>query len=644
MTGSKFFTIAQELAPPTERGHLFAKCIATSQMKANRTMLDCTSWLCESRTGPAGSGPKMSGKPMFLTFPHRLSREGDPNHHFHNILINTMECTDGKYRAIDLNPFFKNDFLFTVGQFYRDQEARFLNEEFAKHGFSLKAVPYEITNGSSYQLVNHKGEIIPEIVTSHFSKRSQQIDEELAQQGIINPTSKQRRRAAHKTRKPKQSKGSIEEQRTRWRIEVGKLGFSLENFCPELTLAATVERSNKPVGKIEIKPQPEALKSLAPEVSSAFPEEDEFQPDQKEKSIEFGPEASSEAASKGLMPILEEIAKPEPADGEPSSQHQFHKPAGEITFKPKSEVLEPLLTEASSDSAKADTKSQLTKKEKAIGPELKAIPEVISVDDTHQVVSPLVPKSEPQAQKQMSEETVKPEPDDDESKLKLKQLLWRIKKRIFGYVVYSFKRSMEEEKWTNERKLRRLSQRVILEHFYGRKVRSSTFNRIISNRFFPKETKAIKNPLLRKRAFWVTELRFWTGQIRLSQRIFHHIEQGHKVPRFGTPKTRIGINLARKLGRISRRQQLMLLLQNGHIHDNSPEIRVRVWPRKPRSRIGINHTWISGQISRSQRLLLLRINGYAPSSPFSKEVMKQLELQKEPKAKRTKKHSRLWKW
>ncbi|MEM6878596.1 MAG: relaxase domain-containing protein, partial [Bacteroidota bacterium] len=422
MTGSKFFTIAQELAPPTERGHLFAKCISTSQMKANRAMLDCISWLCESRTGTAGSGPKISGKPMFLTFPHRLSREGDQAHHFHNILINTMECTDGKYRAIDLNPFFKNDFLFTVGQFYRDQEARFLNEEFTKHGFSLKAVPYEITNGSSYQLVNNKGEFIPETVTSHFSKRSQQIDEELAQQGIINPTPKQRRRAAYKTRKPKQSKGSIEEQRAQWRIEVGKLGFSLEDFCPELTLTATVERNNKPVGEIEIKPQSEVLQSLVPEVSSVSPEDDEFQPDQEEKSIEFGPEASSgatsvdnadqvtssvkpgvipKATSKGLMPTSEELAAPKPADGEPSSQHFLHKPVAEITVKLKSEALKPLLAEALSDSAKVDTKSQPTKREKTVGLGPKAAPEVISVNDAHQILSPVVSQSKPEAKSQV---------------------------------------------------------------------------------------------------------------------------------------------------------------------------------------------------------------------------------------------------
>lgn len=220
---------------------------------------------------------------------------------------------------------------------------------------------------------------------------------------------------------------------------------------------------------------------------------------------------------------------------------------------------------------------------------------------------------------------------------KAKELLQRMKSRVLGEVIHSFERAMEEGKRAQQKEFRRLALRVLLAHFSGRKIRTSTFNRIVGNHFFPKETKTVQHPLLRKRAFWVTELRFWTGQISLSQRIFHHLKQGHQVPSLGTPKTRMGIYFARSLGRISRPQQLMLLLRNGHIHDNSPEIRVRMWPQA-KVRMGSNQDWLSARISRARRSLL-QITSHHPSNPLVRGAVEQ-RLQM---PKRTRKHVRKWK-
>ena len=266
VTGAKDLSLAQELAPTTEQGRLFVQCIVESRFKANQTLLDAVSWLCQSRTGKAGRGPRVSGKPMFIVFPHRLTREGDMGHHFHNILINSMECTDGKWRAIDLEPFFQKDTMLTLGQLYRDEEARFLNEEFAKHGFGLKAVSYEITNGTSYKLMNARGEVVPEEVRSYFSKRSGQIEEMLAGEGITTPTPRQRRNAALATRVPKKIRGSVAEQQAQWRAEAEQVGLSLASFCPDHSPQIAVDADRKPVIATPIETNPEKRKPEATEV------------------------------------------------------------------------------------------------------------------------------------------------------------------------------------------------------------------------------------------------------------------------------------------------------------------------------------------------------------------------------------------
>ena len=61
------------------------------------------------------------------------------------------------------------------------------------------------------------------------------------------------------------------------------------------------------------------------------------------------------------------------------------------------------------------------------------------------------------------------------------------------------------------------------------------------------------------------ELRYWSGQGSLAERIYLRIKGGHGMPEFGVPKSRFGINLAAATGQISRMQQLLLLKQNGHI-------------------------------------------------------------------------------
>lgn len=585
VTGSKDFSLAQELAPPTEQGRLFAQCITVSQFKANQELLDAISWLCQARTGKAGSGPKVSGKPMFVVSPHRLTREGDMGHHFHNNLINSMECVDGKWRAIDLDPFFQKDTLLTLGQLYRDEEARFLNEEFAKHGFDLKAVSYEITNGTSYKLVNAKGEFISEEVRGFFSKRSEQIDEKLAAEGITKPTPKQRRAAALATRGPKEIRGSVLDQQAQWRAQAAQLGFSLESFCPALTPAIAAESDRKHAVEQHDEALLGGLRRDVPEVPVTS------------DARRVRPKSAEEVIAVGREP---EIAGVSAAGERDQVEGRSVEPEAlpDTWVKPPSPVPEPGVI----------------------------------------VSQPLSPPPQDQQRRQQRQRLKRDLASASTSGSKAKELLHRMKSRVLGEVTHSFERAMEEGKRAQQKEFRRLALRVLLAHFSGRKIRTSTFNRIVGNRFFPKETRTVQHPLLRKRAFLATELRFWTGQISLSQRIFHHLKQGHQVPSLGTPKTRMGINFARAMGRISRPQQLMLLLQNGHINDNSPEIRVRMWPQ-PRTRRGTNHDWFSARTARARRSLLQGINRHHPSTPLVRGAVEQQAQM----PNRTRKHVRKWK-
>ena len=71
------------------------------------------------------------------------------------------------------------------------------------------------------------------------------------------------------------------------------------------------------------------------------------------------------------------------------------------------------------------------------------------------------------------------------------------------------------------------------------------------------------------------EARYWLGGMTLGQRLALRQFSGHGAPKYGVPKSRIGINLSYATGQITREQQLVLLKKNHHIRDNSPEIRLR---------------------------------------------------------------------
>lgn len=93
----KAFSLALATADEPLRGQ-----IAKAMEKANGLALQYVMSELTSRTGQGGKGSTMQVQECFArSVMHLDSREGDPQAHFHNVLINVAIGTDGKARTLD---------------------------------------------------------------------------------------------------------------------------------------------------------------------------------------------------------------------------------------------------------------------------------------------------------------------------------------------------------------------------------------------------------------------------------------------------------------------------------------------------------------------------------------------------------------
>ena len=99
------------------------KSISVIWSQADRTLRQQVEQLCEealeetlmwtedkfgfSRTGSKGSGKLERAKLSFAVFQHGTSRAGDPQLHWHCLLMNVGYCEDGKSRSISSKPIYK---------------------------------------------------------------------------------------------------------------------------------------------------------------------------------------------------------------------------------------------------------------------------------------------------------------------------------------------------------------------------------------------------------------------------------------------------------------------------------------------------------------------------------------------------------
>lgn len=160
------------------------------------------------RNGENGKD-ELTGNLVYAKFTHESSRALDPQLHTHVVVMNMSHHQEKGFRA--LQPV----------ELYRSQElgTRIYYTELAK---GLKELGYEIELGKSNGQPEIKGR--NESYLAHFSQRSQQIKEELANKGLEN-SFYNRFNAAHETRENKKREISKENLASWWESRTQMFDF-----------------------------------------------------------------------------------------------------------------------------------------------------------------------------------------------------------------------------------------------------------------------------------------------------------------------------------------------------------------------------------------------------------------------------------
>jgi conjugative relaxase-like TrwC/TraI family protein len=145
-----------------------------------------------------------------VAFEHRMSRAGDPNSHTHVLVQNAAQGPDGRWTALDSDRLYAH--LMAADHLYLAAERAALTERLGVHWG-----PADERSGAA-EIVGLDDRALIE----RFSKRSEQIDQWLAEQGLSGI--KASSAAAVATRQPKDYSESEENVYTRWAAELAEQG------------------------------------------------------------------------------------------------------------------------------------------------------------------------------------------------------------------------------------------------------------------------------------------------------------------------------------------------------------------------------------------------------------------------------------
>ena len=179
-----------------------------------------------TRRGKGGSSRERV-KLVVATFMHPSSREGDVQLHVHCTVFNLGLRQDGSTGTIVSKPFFSQQKYY--GAIFRNELANQLNKRLniqiskSENGFTIPGIPKDLCK--------------------HFSKRSEQIKEQL--KIIDNYTAKDVERVTLQTRKAKQVEPELNVMLKQWQKEINDLGYSPEQIWNEIIL--TQKKAHKPV-------------------------------------------------------------------------------------------------------------------------------------------------------------------------------------------------------------------------------------------------------------------------------------------------------------------------------------------------------------------------------------------------------------
>ena len=159
-------------------------------------------------------------------FDHRDSRAGDPLLHTHVVVANATRRPDGSWAALDPHGLYTHA-LAADGVY----QATF--RHLAERRLGIASHP--VVNGWA------DAQGVPRPVIEHFSKRSADIEAELARIGSQSASARQA--AALATRQTKQPKDGLD-LHERWRVEAAEIGFGPTEVaaCLDITTGTTVDR------------------------------------------------------------------------------------------------------------------------------------------------------------------------------------------------------------------------------------------------------------------------------------------------------------------------------------------------------------------------------------------------------------------
>jgi conjugative relaxase-like TrwC/TraI family protein len=147
---------------------------------------------------------------LAVAFEHRLSRAGDPNAHTHVLVQNAAQGPDGRWTALDSDRLYAH--LMAADHLYLAAERAALTER-----LGVRWGPVDERSGAA-EIVGLDDRALIE----RFSKRSEQIDHWLAEQGLSGI--KASSAAAVATRAPKDHSESEQSVYQRWKRELAEQG------------------------------------------------------------------------------------------------------------------------------------------------------------------------------------------------------------------------------------------------------------------------------------------------------------------------------------------------------------------------------------------------------------------------------------
>ena len=173
-----------------------------------------------ARYKKGGKEVERTGQALWASYQHEDARTaGEPSAamqlHNHNVLLNVTKGRDG-LRALDID--FGQDGVHLAGAVYQAEYAAYLRER----GVALRACD---NGGGGWELAAITDEQIREC-----SPRSQQIEAELARQGLDRKSaSATQKSAANQSTRGSKTQLSQDEQRWEWRAICRKIGVDLTN-------------------------------------------------------------------------------------------------------------------------------------------------------------------------------------------------------------------------------------------------------------------------------------------------------------------------------------------------------------------------------------------------------------------------------